>query len=107
VRTFPAGDRVWRISDAGGVDPRWHPDGRELFYIRPDRTLVRVSLGAGEAFDGAVAQPVFDIGSDGLWSEARNHYDVAGDGRILTLRPITDPRQTPFTLMINWQAASK
>ena len=35
VQPFPRGDKV-RISTSGGVQPRWRPPGKELFYIDPD-----------------------------------------------------------------------
>ncbi|HET9371354.1 MAG TPA: hypothetical protein VFO19_13940 [Vicinamibacterales bacterium] len=107
VRGFAGSAGTWRVSDTGGADPRWHPDGRTLYYIRPDGTIVEVALRTAAALERHVGTPLFDIGTDGLWAEARNHYDVARDGRIVTLRPVADSRQTPFTLMVNWRVGSK
>jgi Tol biopolymer transport system component len=42
--TGPAPIRQWSISSAGGISPRWSPDGKELYYIAPDATLMAVTF---------------------------------------------------------------
>jgi Tol biopolymer transport system component len=37
---FPEGGRKWLISTAGGDEPLWAPDGRELFYRDGDKLMV-------------------------------------------------------------------
>jgi hypothetical protein len=37
----PDGGR-WRVSNGGGVMPRWRRDGKELFYISPDSQMMAV-----------------------------------------------------------------
>jgi eukaryotic-like serine/threonine-protein kinase len=39
VTALPKAITKWRISAGGGGDPRWRPDGSELFYIAADRQL--------------------------------------------------------------------
>ncbi len=34
----------WMVSRGGGVQPRWRRDGRELFYISPDWTMMAVPV---------------------------------------------------------------
>lgn len=36
VRPFPEGGARWLVSTAGGTEPRWRRDGRELFYRNAD-----------------------------------------------------------------------
>jgi serine/threonine-protein kinase len=43
VRTFPGGGARWQVSAAGGTEPRWRRDGRELFYRNAD-TLFAVEI---------------------------------------------------------------
>ena len=33
VRPFPGPGGPWQVSTAGGSQPRWRPDGKELFYV--------------------------------------------------------------------------
>ena len=44
VAPFPNPTAKWRISTAGGKQPRWRADGKELFYLAPDKTLMAVSM---------------------------------------------------------------
>ena len=48
VRPFPSSAQsVWQISQNGGNQPRWRADGRELFFITPDRKLMAVDIKIG------------------------------------------------------------
>jgi hypothetical protein len=33
-------DAQWQVSTAGGIYPRWRPDGKELFYIGPNGQMM-------------------------------------------------------------------
>ena len=39
VTTFPEHASRWRISTEGGGDPRWRPDGEELYYVSAEGQL--------------------------------------------------------------------
>jgi len=99
----PGGKR--QISTSGGAFPRWRRDGKEIFYVRPDGTLMAV--------DVAPNPSSIDVGavrSLGITVPAGRGlaYDVSLDGqRILT---ITDPERstsTPLTLVQNWTTMLK
>jgi Tol biopolymer transport system component len=47
IRTFPEAGRKWQVSVAGGVQPRWRRDGRELYYVAPDTRLMAVPIRLG------------------------------------------------------------
>jgi Tol biopolymer transport system component len=42
VQPFPAGDGLWQVSAAGGVQPLWARNRQELFYVAPDGALMAV-----------------------------------------------------------------
>ncbi|HEY3026455.1 MAG TPA: protein kinase [Pyrinomonadaceae bacterium] len=42
VRPFPPSSGQWMVSTNGGNQPRWRRDGKELFYLAPDRKLMVV-----------------------------------------------------------------
>jgi Tol biopolymer transport system component len=44
VRAFPAAERQWRISIAGGEQRRWSGDGKELFFISPEGKMMAVAV---------------------------------------------------------------
>jgi len=104
----PAGGRV-AVSTAGALNPAWHPNGRELFFVsEPDRDRKRWLMSAR-----FTAQPKPSVGIPRALFEvtfrpgtAGNGYDVFPDGeRFLTLRPLpalpTAP-VTEITLVDHW-----
>jgi Tol biopolymer transport system component len=102
VRPFPRGEGKWQISTAGGADPRWRRDGKELFFISARGMLTAVSVVTDGAFTPGISTPLFDTRVDHLWDDARNHYDVARDGqRFLVTTPIEDYRDVPLTVVVN------
>ena len=86
VRRYPELDRAWPVSEGGGVQVRWSPTGREIFY-RGGGQMMAV------AFDGAGAEPVLgrptplfaDVYDFGQGLSIPN-YDVTRDGRFLMLQ---------------------
>ena len=100
-----------RISAAGGTEPRWRRDGRELSYLSPDDTLMVASVnGRGERFEIAETRslltvPLADVG-DFLRSGGR--YDVSTDGqRILSNRLMDQGSASPMTIVMKWTAELK
>ena len=47
VRPFPGSGGQWQVSTEGGSQPRWGPDGKELFYVAPDARLMAVPIAVG------------------------------------------------------------
>jgi Tol biopolymer transport system component len=44
VAPFPAPTRRWRISADGGSQARWRRDGKEIFYVAPNRQLMATQI---------------------------------------------------------------
>ena len=99
-----AGGGKWQMSTAGGDKPRWSRDGKELFYIAPDRKLMAVPVKLGPPFQPGVAVPLFEIQANGFFP-----YDVSPDGRFLISQPTAEdaPVSSPLTIVLNWQASLK
>jgi hypothetical protein len=73
---------VFGPSFAGGRDPRWRRDGRELFYVDRSGTMTAVPVnGSGAAFVAGSPQPLFrsDIVPPGGGGVSR--YEVTPDGK--------------------------
>jgi hypothetical protein len=34
----------WQVSTAGGIDPVWRPDGRELYYLNPAGAMMAAPI---------------------------------------------------------------
>ena len=104
VRPFPPGPGgQWQISASGGTQPRWSPDGKELYYIAPDGRLMAVAV----VVNGAILEPgeplpLFQARIAGrTTSNSRPQYDVAPDGRFL-VNTALDSGASPITLLMNW-----
>jgi Tol biopolymer transport system component len=94
----------WTISAAGGNIPRWSRDGRELYYLSPDRKLMAVPIKPGNEFEPGVAVPLFDA----PLLRGFVPYDVAPDGRFLlnVLSDVAAARSAPLTVVLDWQPPS-
>ena len=46
VRSFPALDRKWQISQQGGSAPHWSRDGRELVFVAANVRVFAASMAA-------------------------------------------------------------
>ena len=87
----------WQVSVNGGTMPRWHPNGRELFYWRGDQ-LVSVPVTTGAGFSAGESTLLFAGRFD------TSAYDVSPDGtRFLILQP-PDARPPQFMVVTNWFA---
>jgi eukaryotic-like serine/threonine-protein kinase len=109
VAAFPGPGGNWKVSSAGGSEPRWRRDGKELFYIAPDGELMAVEVQERESLEAGTARPLFathrrqPVSSTDLFS-----YDVAADGqRFLINSPIAGQTSVPITLVQNWAAGAK
>jgi hypothetical protein len=116
VRTFPEASGKWLVSVAGGVEPRWRRDGRELYYVAPDTRLMAVPIRPApdtHAFDSGSPVPLFltrlatgsNIAPAG--SLARAQYAVAPDGRFLMLIAGDTADTSPITIVQHWDQELK
>jgi len=102
----------FQVSTAGGSQPRWRRDGKEIFYIGGDGRLTAVEVKTAPRFEAGAPQSLFDarIPAAAL-VDGYFRYDVAADGKrflvnaVATERPGAAP--TPITVIVNWQAALK
>ena len=106
VQTFPLTDRKWTVSTAGGYEPRWRADGREMYYLSLDQKLMAVALGPGPSF--AAPTELFQVRVAGGVSSQRTHYVPSRDGQRFLINTSTgDAAIVPITVVLNWTAALK
>jgi serine/threonine-protein kinase len=104
IRSFPGGDRRITISNQGGMDPLWAPDGRELFYWNLDYSkLMKVNISPVQDSPPGAPMVLFEFatGSEGLVRA----YDITPDGRrfLIRARPKFAPTEvTQLNLVQNW-----
>lgn len=109
VQPFPGPGVPSPVSTAGGTDPRWQPDGKELYFIAPDgklmTTSVRIQAGAFEA-GTPVALFQTRVATGGAAS-LLPEYAVSRDGRFLINTRVGDSGITRIVLILNWKSSPK
>jgi len=106
VQTFPQTGGKWLISSGGGSQPHWRSDGKEIFYVSPDRTLMAVDVNTSSTFETSAPKPLFETQVNGY--NAPNRYVVTADGqRFLVNSPVGEVNQTPITVVLNWTSGVK
>ena len=93
VARFAGGTDARRISADGGSQARWRRDGREIFYLSPDRQLMAVPIDLGSAptneLTAGRVEPLFTIEHP---YGAYRAFDVTADGsRFLVNTLAVDP----------------
>jgi serine/threonine protein kinase len=105
VAQFPAFTATRRISVNGGVQPQWSGNGRELFYLTLDGSLMAVSVHPGTGPIVNQQSMLFRTPFDRTPQQPQ--YAVAADGaRILGLAQVSDDRSTLTVLMHGLTASS-
>ena len=103
VQSFPGPGGKWQISTAGGVEPHWRADGKEIYYRAPDQKIMAVEIRTDGGFQAGVPRPLFTGRFES--GVARNRYLPASDGqRFLTVSPLGREAMTPTTVVLNWGA---
>lgn len=108
VRTFPTGDEKWLISTAGGWQPHWRRDGKELFYLTLDGTLMAVDVKGGGTFQSGTPHPLFQTGIPpwkGPPEIPTSSYAVSKDGRFLINGTVEGATAPPVTIATHWLAS--
>jgi dipeptidyl aminopeptidase/acylaminoacyl peptidase len=101
VQSFPASEGKWQVSTAGGSLPRWRRDGKELFYLASNRTLMAVPVKTGPGFETRVPVALFPVRTTGT-----AEYAVSGDGRRFLIQSVAEESsRPPITVVMNWLAA--
>jgi Tol biopolymer transport system component len=93
-----AGGKV-RISNNGGSRPAWSRNGKELYYIAPDRKLMAVPIQGGAALNPGTPKELFQTkiaGSIDYW------FDVSRDGRFVMPVRVQQSLRSEMSVVLNW-----
>jgi dipeptidyl aminopeptidase/acylaminoacyl peptidase len=110
ISSFPKPTGKLQLSGDGGVTPRWKNDGKELYYLAPDKMLMAVELkDTGSTLQVASVRPLFELLHTMIVTGAGvNQYDVTGDGsRFVVVTGTTTGAPEPLQLVTNWDAELK
>ena len=106
VSPFPSGNGKWQVSSAGGGEPRWRQDGKELFYLSSEGMLMAVAVTTGASFKAGSPVALFQthrrqpVSAPDVFS-----YDVSGDGqRFLIIKKMDEANAAPLSVILNWDS---
>jgi hypothetical protein len=106
IQPFPGPGPKVRVSTNGGAQVRWRRDGKELFYIAPDESLMAVPI---DSVRGApsVRTPMtlFQTRIAPTRTISRQQYVVAPDGQRFLIAITDEPPASPITLIVNWKGS--
>jgi serine/threonine protein kinase len=109
VTQFPEKRGRWQISTTGGSQPWWRGDGKELFYLGPEQTLMSVAVRpGGDAFEAAVPAALFKANFPAVVPAFWSNYVATADGqRFLVAELLPEAAATPINVVLNWTAGLK
>ena len=98
----PMGSERSQISLSGGGQPRWRRDGKLLFYVDADNTIVAVpvTMRAGKLVIG-IPRSLFSAANSQPGTHEQ-YYDVSPDGSKFIINTAAQERAAPITLVENW-----
>jgi len=99
VEDFPSATKRWKISIDGGEEPRWSPDGKELYYRNRDQWFV-VPISTETGFLPGKPRLLFEGPYINVYGYS---WDVHPDGQrflVLQAEEHTNPRQ--IRVVLNW-----
>lgn len=105
VQSFPVPGAKRAISVGGGSEPQWRGDGRELFYLAADGTLMSVDVQAGDDLQVSRRRSLFrtPIPISGEMYSRRNHYVPSADGQRFLMNAAAGPAGS-ITMLVNWRS---
>jgi len=116
VRPFPESRGQWQVSTAGGTQPRWRADGKELYYVARDGRLMATPMATaadGQSLTPGAPAPLFALRlasgtsiTTGSYS-SRPQYVAARDGRFLVNVAVDAEATPPIAIVLNWDAPFK
>jgi hypothetical protein len=99
----PTGERI-QVSAAGGGQARWRGDGRELFYLTPEGTMMAVDVNTQNGVKLGVPKPLFETGLN--VNLTLDQYAVPRDGKRFLI-PVTvkgegEAQRPRMVIVENW-----
>ena len=102
IQRFASRGERWRLSTDGGSQPKWRADGRELFYVAPDGTMMTVAVPQ----EGEPGQPAALFRAPLRPVPFLDQYAVTPDGqRFLIIAPSQTDESARLMVISNWPAS--
>ena len=101
VSPLPMTGERWPVSVAGGLQGRWRGDGRELYYLTLDGTVMAVDFVGGSPPQFGTPKRLFETDLQPAYN--LDHIEASGDGKRFLIRvPIQPGAQSMLNVIVNW-----
>jgi len=103
VRPYPNVQTArWQISAAGGTEPAWSRDGRELYYRNTKNDLVVAEIRTGASLEVGAQRTLFSLVPFVPWGPVPT-WGLSPDGsRFLFMRQTTSAQANEMIITENW-----
>ena len=104
LQPYPATGERWQVSTAGGDEPEWRADSKELFFLAGN-TLSAVDIKAdikasGNLINIGVPRALFDVSVPP--GNLRNYYVPTADGQKFLIVWAPEKQTIGFDAIVNW-----
>jgi eukaryotic-like serine/threonine-protein kinase len=105
ARPFPSGGGPIRISNNGGINPRWRADGKELYYLSNTELMaVPMQPWPDGSLQAGPPKALFTAQTRGTVPEANLfNYTPAADGERFLMNIMTDASLPTLNVITNWE----
>jgi eukaryotic-like serine/threonine-protein kinase len=101
VQTYPPGRGKWQVSTAGGGEPFWRRDSRELFYMNGEKLMSVDVATRGDDFVSSTPKKLLETGMDP--DTRRNRFVATADGhRFLMVTASGNRGAGKLNVLVNW-----
>jgi Tol biopolymer transport system component len=102
VQPFPPTGARWQVSSAGGRQPMWRGDSRELYFVADDRRFYAVDVTPGtHTFQCSAPHFLFEMRANVF--NVRNSYLPRADGQQFLVNTLIENTGEPLNVVLNWQ----
>ena len=105
ARPFPSGGGPIRISNNGGINPRWRADGKELYYLSISEFMaVPMQQGPDGLLQAGVPKALFAPQMRGTVPQANLFsYGPSADGQRFLMNILPDASEPTLNVITNWE----
>jgi len=104
IQALPLSGSKWQLTSEGGDMPAWRSDGREIYYIGPDRVLRAVPIVSLAPFAAGPPVELFRLRTPQIAITGnRTYFAAAADGQRILVNSLVGESDDPgIGVVMNW-----
>jgi len=106
VAPFPPAPGRYMVSRDGGLSPQWRADGKELFFMAFDSTIMAATVTSTDHFESQTPHPVFSA-TMATSTQGRQYAPSRDGSRFLVNLIERQNTATPLTAVVNWPVSAQ